>query len=73
MKVTAIPSLAGVKVLENRMLGTRSLFLCWDDHLLVHSFNCLLQMTRGVVWHDSKWGCSTWTDAAECRCDVEEA
>jgi hypothetical protein len=72
-------TLGALEVLENRMLGTRAAWLLNRDrngnarHLVVHCFDCLRQIERGVLWHDERLHCPTWTDAAECRCDVEAA
>lgn len=63
----------GLKVLENPMLRTRAVFRWAGDYLVVHSENALRQMMAGVVWHDSRQGCPSWTEATECRCDVEGA
>lgn len=65
----------GLKVTESEWLGTREVL---ESHplsgygIICHSYECLLQMVvAGALWHDHHQNCPTWTDAAECRCDVE--
>lgn len=66
-----------MKVLENRMLGTRSVIPWCRDvagralFLVVHCFACYAQLNRGVLWHDDRVNCATWCDGVGCRCDVE--
>lgn len=67
---------SGMRVIESRWLGTRELYRWCGDHIVCHSFNALMQMQAGVVWHDTPQHCPTWTgDAPElggrCSCDVE--
>jgi hypothetical protein len=40
--------------------------------LFLHSEAVAAQaLIAKVMWHDARPHCPTWTDAAECRCDVE--
>jgi hypothetical protein len=54
--------------------STRQIVLFGDKpHVICHSLEVLAQIFRGVVWHDDKGHCPTWTGdwfAGECRCDL---
>lgn len=62
---------------ESPYVGTRFATI-WpkpNGKLVVHCINCLLQMDRGVMWHDERTNCPTWTGGAldgRCCCDTEQ-
>lgn len=66
-----------VAVYFNAFLRPHDTFQRFDDQgflvaLMFHSRTTCDYLLAGVRWHDDRQGCPTWTDAAGCRCDVED-
>lgn len=67
----------GLPVLERPLICSTREFSIWKPDadygsVVCHSVETLGQMLIAhVLWHDFRHNCPTWTDAAECRCDVE--
>ena len=63
--------LASTRSMVQFSIGFRTGLLVWS---LPIARILLAPMTSGVTfaaWHDYSTNCSTWTDAAGCRCEVD--
>lgn len=59
------------KVFVLRLFNGAEKLVCWSMPVL-HIL--MAPATSGVTfaaWHDDAFNCSTWTDAAGCRCEVD--
>lgn len=68
----------GIEVVFSQTLVAPCTFLELDHdrtgvprRVVFHSSAIFHLYLHGATWHDQRQHCPTWSDATECRCDVE--